>query len=99
MSELPKERCEASALLAFCRMDCFSPFLIKRSHKEHKRFRLILTCLSSRAVHMEMLDDLSTDTFINALRSFISLRGTDSQLHCDQGIIVGAKNKLKEALK
>lgn len=100
MSELPKERCEASAPFTFCGMDCFGPFLIKRSRKEHKRYGLILTCLSSRAVHIEMLEDLSTDAFINALRCFISLRGAVSQLHCDQGTnFVGAKNELKEALK
>lgn len=100
MSELPKERCEASAPFTFCGMDCFGPFLIKRSRKEHKRYGLILTCLSSRAVHIEMLEDLSRDAFINALRCFISLRGAVSQLHCDQGTnFVGAKNELKEALK
>lgn len=44
-----------------------------------------------------MLEDLS---FINALRCFISLRGTVHQLHCDHGTnFVGARNKLREALK
>ena len=44
--------------------------------------------------------DLSTDSFINALRCFISLRGAVRQLHCDQGSnFVGARNEFKEALK
>ena len=43
--------------------------------------------------------DLSTDSFINALRCFISLRGAVRQLHCDQGSnFVGARNEFKEAL-
>lgn len=47
-----------------------------------------------------MLDDLSNDAFINALRCFIGLRGAVSQLRCDQGTkFVGASNDFKDALK
>ncbi|XP_029922895.1 uncharacterized protein LOC115370126 [Myripristis murdjan] len=100
MSDLPKERCEISAPFTFCGMDCFGPFAVKNGRKEIKRYGLIITCLSSRAVHIEMLDDLSTDAFINALRCFISLRGAVSQLRCDRGTnFVGASNEFKEALK
>ncbi|KAG1968718.1 nek6 [Pimephales promelas] len=100
MSELPRERCEVSAPFLFCGMDCFGPFITKRGRKECKRYGLIFTCLSSRAVHLEMLEDMSTDAFINALRCFISLRGAVCQLRCDQGTnFVGAKNEFKEALK
>ncbi|CAI5683011.1 unnamed protein product [Oreochromis niloticus] len=100
MAELPKERLEASAPFTFSGMDCFGPFIVKTARKEHKRYGLIFTCLYSRAVHIEMLEDLSTDSFINALRCFISLRGAVQQLHCDQGSnFVGARNEFKEALK
>lgn len=100
MAELPKERVEVSAPFSYCGMDVFGPFIIKRARKEYKRYGLILTCLSSRAVHIEMLEDLSADTFINALRCFISLRGAIRQLHCDHGTnFVGARNELREALK
>ncbi|XP_057183499.1 uncharacterized protein LOC130550135 [Triplophysa rosa] len=100
MAELPKERVEASAPFLYAGMDCFGPFSIKRFRKEHKRYGIIFTCLSSRAVHIEMLEDLSTDTFINALRCFISLRGAVRQLFCDCGTnFVGARNELRNALK
>lgn len=46
-----------------------------------------------------MLEDLSTDSFINALRCFISLRGAVHQLYCDQGRNFVGANELKEALK
>lgn len=50
------------------------------------------TCMCSRAVHVEMLDDLSTDAFINALRAFIAIRGPVRQLRSDQGTnFVGAR--------
>ena len=100
MSELPKERVEVSPPFTYTGMDCFGPFIIKRGRKEHKRYGLLLTCLSSRAVNIEMLEDLSTDSFINALRCFISLRGAVCQLHCDHGTnFVGARNEFREALK
>lgn len=100
MAEVPRERVEVSALFTYCGMDVFGSFIIKRVRKEYKRYGLILTCLSSLAVHIEMLEGLSTDTFINALRCFISLRGAVPQLHCDHGTnFVGARNELIEALK
>lgn len=100
MAELPKERLEASAPFTYSGMDCFGPFIVKKARKEYKRYGLIFTCIYSRAVHIEMLEDLSTDCFINALRCFISIRGAVRQLRCDQGSnFVGARNEFKEALK
>lgn len=100
MSELPPERTEISGPFTYSGMDCFGPFLIKKARKEYKRYGLIFTCLASRAVHIEMLEDMSTDAFINALRCFISLRGAVRQLHCDHGSnFVGARNELRVALK
>lgn len=61
---------------------------------------MIFTCLYSRAIHIEIREDLSTDSLINALRCVISIRGSVRQLHCDQGTnFVGARNEFKEALK
>ncbi len=47
-----------------------------------------------------MLEDMSTDAFINSLRCFIAIRGTVRQIRCDQGTnFVGAKNELNSALQ
>lgn len=47
-----------------------------------------------------MLNDMSTDAFINSLRCFIALRGAVQQIRCDQGTnFIGAKNELSAALK
>lgn len=44
--------------------------------------------------------NLSRDSFINALRCFISIRGAVQQLRCDQGTnFVGSRSEFKEALK
>lgn len=91
-AELPKERVAASAPFTYSCMDCFGPFIVKRARKEYKRYGLIFTCLYSRAVHIEMLEDFSTDSFINSLRCFISLRGAVQQLRCDRSNFIGARN-------
>ena len=100
MADLPVERTEEAPPFTYCGMDCFGPFYIKEGRKELKRYGLLLTCMSSRAVHIEMLDDLSTDSFINALRATIAIHGPIRQLWCDQGTnFVGAKREFTEALE
>jgi len=100
MADLPVERVEPSAPFTYAGMDVFGPFMVKRGRSEHKRYGLVFTCLCSRAIHLEMLEDMSTDSFINSLRCFIAIRGAVKQLRCDQGSnFVGAKNEFKSALK
>nr|XP_033494102.1 uncharacterized protein LOC117264333 [Epinephelus lanceolatus] len=100
MADLPSERVDPSPPFTYCGMDCVGPFHIKQGRKIHKRYGLLFTCLCCRAVHIEMLDDMSTDAFINSLRCFIAIRGAVRQIRCDQGSnFVGAKNELRQALK
>ncbi len=92
MANLPSERMETTPHFTYCGMDCFGPFYIKEGRKELKRYGLLFTCLCSRAVHIELLDDLSTDAFLNSLRAFIALCGNVCQLQSDQGTnFVGAR--------
>ena len=75
MANLPEERVESAPPFTYCGMDCFGPFIVKEGRKELKRYAVIFTCMSSRAVHIEQLDDMTTDAFLNALRCFIAIRG------------------------
>ena len=96
MASLPVDRLEPSPPFTHCGLDCFGPFLVKEGRKEHKRYGLIFTCLASRAVHLELLDDLSTDAFLNGLRCLIAIRGKVRTIRCDQGTnFIGAKNELQ----
>ncbi len=100
MADLPEERTEASPPFTYCGIDCFGPFIVKEGRKELKRYGLLFTCLCSRAVHIETLDDLTTDAFMNALRVFIAIRGPVRQLRCDQGTnFMGARREFSELLK
>jgi hypothetical protein len=80
-------------------MDCFGPFICKDKRKENKRYGLIFCCLASRAVHLELLDDMSTDCFINSFRCFTSIRGPVQTMISDRGTnFVGANNEFQKAM-
>ena len=95
MADLPEDRMEIVPPFTYCAVDLFGPFTIKEGRKELKRYGVLFTCLSSRAIHLETAIDLTTDSFINSLRRFISIRGPIRQLRCDQGTnFVGAQREL-----
>lgn len=98
MADLPLDRMEEAPPFTYSGMDCFGPFFIKDGRKELKRYGLLFTCMASRAIHVEVIDDMTSDAFINALRCFIALRGAVRQLRSDRGSnFVGAQHELKRA--
>ena len=66
--------------------------------KELKRYGVLFTCLSSRAVHIETANSLETDYFLNALRCFIT-RGPVCKVRSNEGTnITGAEKELQRVL-
>ena len=59
----------------YCGVYLFGPFLVKERWSEMKRYGALLTCLASRAVHIEIVASMETDSFIMALRRVIERRG------------------------
>ena len=99
MADLPQDRLEATPPFTICGVDYFGPFVIKEGRKEIKRYGALFTCFHSRAVHIEASNTLDTDSFIQALRRFISRRGNVRTIRCDNGTnFVGAERELRRAL-
>ncbi|CAM1316337.1 Uncharacterised protein r2_g2573 [Pycnogonum litorale] len=80
-------------------MDCFGPWYIKERRSQVKRYGVIFVCLMSKAVHLEIVNSMDTDSFLNAYRRFVCRRGPIRQLRCDCGSnFIGARNELTEQL-
>ena len=100
MADLPTERTLELAPFTYCGVDMFGHFNIKEGRKTHKRYCAMFTCFSSRAVHLETTNCLDTDSFIMALRRFLSTRGKVRSIRSDNGLnFVGAGNELKNCFK
>ena len=95
MADLPVDRLQPAPPFTFCGVDYFGPFYVKDGRKELKRYGVLFTCLSSRAIHLETAKTLETESFLNALRRFLARRGPVRELRSDQGTnITGASSHM-----
>ena len=85
MADLPKDKFEEAAPFTYCAVDMFGPFRVKVKRSEVKRYDAMFTCLASRAVHVEVSNSMTTNSFIQALRRLIARRGNLRQICSDNG--------------
>ena len=96
MSNLPVDRVTQMQPFSYVGVDVFGPWtIISRRTRggcaSAKRWSVMFTCLAIRAVHIEVIEDMSSSCFINALRQFIAIRGKVKQFRSDRGTnFVGA---------
>ena len=101
MADLPESRVQPHLPAFFdIGLDCFGPYFVKYGRAQVKRYGCVFTCFTTRAVHIEKLSTLSSDSLINSLRRFIARRGCPRSIYSDNGTnLTGAYNELKLALK
>ena len=97
MAPLPQYRTRSGGPpFASVGVDYFGPIVVRIGRSGVKRWGAILTCMTTRAVHLEVACDLTASAFINIFQRFISRRGTPDLIVSDNGTnFVGAKNELK----
>ncbi|KAL7883040.1 hypothetical protein SRHO_G00006980 [Serrasalmus rhombeus] len=79
-------------------VDCFGPFQIKIGRRTEKRWGIIFKCLTTRAVHFDLLPSIDVDSYLMALRRFIARRGTPAEVYSDQGTnFKGGEKELRES--
>lgn len=81
-------------------VDCFGPFLVKQGRARTKSLWCLLTCMSTRAIHLEVLNSLDADAFINTMTRFFSRRGPPCCIRLDNGTnMIGANKELRETVQ
>ncbi|XP_076287382.1 uncharacterized protein LOC143212430 [Lasioglossum baleicum] len=101
MGNLPKSRVEETAAFTHTGVDFFGPFFIKekkhRNRNSVKAYGCVFICMSVKAVHIEIVSDLTTEGFLGAFRRFIGRRAIPAHVYSDNGTnFVGANNQLRE---
>ncbi|XP_039303445.1 uncharacterized protein LOC113004455 [Solenopsis invicta] len=101
MGNLPAARVREAIPFANTGIDFCGPFYIKekkyRNRARVKVYVCVFICMSVKAMHLEIVSDLSTDGFLAALRRFAARRGLPQHVYSDNGTnFIGANNQLKE---
>ncbi|XP_054260025.1 uncharacterized protein LOC128984709 [Macrosteles quadrilineatus] len=100
MGELPMNRVTPSRPFSISGVDYAGHFFVKqhllRRVQPIKVYICIFICFSTKAVHIEVVTDLTADAYLAALTRFVSRRGIVSDIHCDNATnFTGASEKLR----
>lgn len=86
MASLPMERLSFGCKPFFnTGIDCFGPIYVTSRRRKEKRWGLILTCLTTRAIDIEVLVDMSGKDCVAALTRFANRWGVPHTIRCDNG--------------
>ena len=105
MADLPINRLTPVPPFSYVGLDIFGPWLVSARRTRggmanSKCWAVLFTCLTTRAIHIEVIESMDASCFINTLRRFLTLRGPAVQLHSDCGTnLVGVRNELRSSLK
>ncbi|XP_035232872.1 uncharacterized protein LOC118204681, partial [Stegodyphus dumicola] len=100
MADLPAARVTISRVFAKAGLDFCGPFLVKNFVGRSKQVRKVFVCFTTKALHFEIVNGLTSAAFIAALKRFIARRGKPSDIFSDNGRnFVGAHRELRAILK
>ncbi|XP_058448656.1 uncharacterized protein LOC131428628 [Malaya genurostris] len=103
MAPLPSRRVTPARAFAYSGLDYCGPFLVRPligRGASVKIYVALFVCLVVKAIHLEVVADLTSVACINAVKRFVSRRGRVLEIHCDNATaFVGADRELKAANK
>lgn len=83
VAPLPRERITRSLPFQVVGVDFAGPLLARVDTGTRKVYIALFTCAVVRAIHLELVSDLGTDTFLQALRRFTARRGFPQIIYSD----------------
>ncbi|KAL0860882.1 hypothetical protein ABMA27_009419 [Loxostege sticticalis] len=104
MADLPSYRVSEAKAFVHTGVDYAGPLRItltrRRGQHSQKAYICLFVCLVTKAIHIELVSELSSDAFLAAFKRFIFRRGPVSCLYSDNGTnFVGAKAQLDDIFK
>ncbi|XP_040170618.1 uncharacterized protein LOC120904591 [Anopheles arabiensis] len=98
MGSIPKCRTAvAQRAFTYTGLDYFGPMYVVVGRRSEKRWGVIITCLTTRAIHLEVAHSLNTFSCILTIRRFVARRGSPREIINDRGTnFVGASREPKE---
>ena len=89
MADLPADRLEVCPPFTNIGIDTFGPWEVasrrtRGGGARAKRWAILFTCLNTRGIHIEVVEDMSSSCFINAFKRFVSIRRKVKQIRSDR---------------
>lgn len=84
--DLPAERVNYSAPFTYTGIDYFGPIYVNTDKGREKRWACLYTCLAIRAIHLEIVNDMTADECLLALRRFIAAKGIPTMIVSDNAL-------------
>lgn len=99
MGQLPLDRLTPYVRpFSYTGLDYFGPILVTIGRRKEKRWVALFTCLTIRAVHLEIAENLSSDACLVSLQNFCNLRGFPIRIRSDNGTnFIGASKIIRDA--
>lgn len=83
MPQLPQTRVQRSIPFNHTGLDYLGPVLIRQNAERMKVWICLFTCFTTRAIHLEVVADMTAVSFLHALRRFFARRGRPSNIVSD----------------
>jgi len=103
MAPLPKDRVQASRPFSVTGIDFAGPFVVRSGIRRvvgKKAWIAVLICFATRAVHLEVVEDMTSEAFLACLRRFMARRGRCATIYSENGTnFVGAARELSAIVR
>ena len=83
MSPWPRKQVAKCAPFTYTGLDYFGSLYIQGERLKGKVWVCLFTCVTVRAIHLELIKDMTAEQFLLALRRFIARRGKPTQIILD----------------
>ena len=97
---LPRDRTEGTAPFQVVGLDYAGPITYRKKKSERKAYILLYACSLTRALHLDLLPDLSTEEFIFSFKRLVARRGRPRKIYSDkEKTFVAAAKSIRKAME